>query len=310
VLLSNALLIPRVVAFVGGRTLRESVGQIGQTSRQGAPWRLALLERMTQRLLAGFSPTVRLVLSKDLRLLRRDPLQWSQFILFVVLLSFYFIYVRRFDYGNQLAGWMTAIGFMNLGVVGLILSTFTTRFVFPLVSMEGQRFWILGTAPVDRRDVLWSKFIFATVITGVPCCGLVFLSDVALELATRTPLMALVHQVLCIGLSIGLSAISVGLGARLPNFRETSPAKIAAGYGGTLTLIVSAVFVVLMIVPPALPAYLLHAGHDFGGLQLGIPGRPEYWFAAGMVFSGVFSGVVAWWPLRIGFRAFEKLELR
>ena len=45
--------------------------------------------------LPGFpSPPVRLILVKDLRLFRRDPLQWSQFLILSGYLTFYFINVH------------------------------------------------------------------------------------------------------------------------------------------------------------------------------------------------------------------------
>jgi ABC-2 type transport system permease protein len=248
-------------------------------------------------------------LIKDLRLFRRDPLQWSQFLLFFGLLSFYFIYVRRFDYGRQLTGWMTAIGFMNLGVVGLILSTFTTRFVFPLVSLEGQRFWILGTAPIDRREILWSKFLFATIITSVPCALLVFLSDIALQLWQRTPAMVLLHQLICLLLATGLSALSVGLGARLPDLHESSPAKIAAGFGGTLTLILSALFVVAVVLPPAIPAYLWYAQVGLARLPGTQAAPPVLWMVLSVVVGLCVTGLTVLVPLNLGFRAFARLQL-
>jgi ABC-2 type transport system permease protein len=309
VLLSNALLIPHVLGGLGHWLLRRSFGQLSSGPRLSLPWQAGWVDSLIKLLLSPLSPTMRLVLIKDLRLFRRDPLQWSQFLLFFGLLSFYFVYVRRFDYGRQLTGWMTAIGFMNLGVVGLILSTFTTRFVFPLISIEGQRFWILGTAPVDRREILWSKFLFATIITSLPCCLLVFLSDVALQLWQRTPGMVLVHQLICLLLASGLSALSVGLGARLPELRECSPAKIAAGFGGTLTLILSALYVIAVVLPPAIPAYVWYAqaslarppGTDDGGLQ--------FWFLMSIAAGLLVTATTVLIPLRIGFRAFARLEL-
>ena len=44
------------------------------------------------------------------------------------------------------------IGFLNLAVVGLILSTFTTRFIFPMVSLEGVGFgfWVCCRSIVIR----------------------------------------------------------------------------------------------------------------------------------------------------------------
>lgn len=309
VLLSNALLIPRLLAGLADRTLRRSIGQLSSGPRLALPWRMPWLDRLCRRLLRPLSPTMRVVLIKDLRLFRRDPLQWSQFLLFFGLLSFYFIYVRRFDYGRQLTGWMTAIGFMNLGVVGLILSTFTTRFVFPLVSLEGQRFWILGTAPIDRREILWSKFLFATIITSVPCALLVFLSDIALQLWQRTPAMVLLHQLICLLLATGLSALSVGLGARLPDLHETSPAKIAAGFGGTLTLILSALFVVAVVLPPAIPAYLWYAQVGLARLPGTHDAPPVLWMAASVAAGLGVTGLTVLVPLQLGFRAFARLQL-
>ena len=51
----------------------------------------------------------------------------------------------------------------QIGLIGLVLSTFTTKFVFPLVSLEGRRFWILGLLPIRRETILWSTFLFAAV---------------------------------------------------------------------------------------------------------------------------------------------------
>ncbi len=110
------------------------------------------------------SPTMRLLIVKDLRLFRRDPVQWTQFLIFFGLLGLYFLNVRRFGYQDQnYMAWVNLISFLNLAVVGLILSTFTTRFIFPMISLEGRRFWILGLLPVRRETILWGKFLFAAI---------------------------------------------------------------------------------------------------------------------------------------------------
>ena len=95
VLLSNALLLPRIVGVIGGATLRRSYGQLAHGPTFTLPIRAHVLDRALSRLLRPISPTTRLVLIKDLRLFRRDPLQWSQFCLFFGLLSFYFFYVCK-----------------------------------------------------------------------------------------------------------------------------------------------------------------------------------------------------------------------
>ena len=61
-------------------------------------------------------------------------------------------------------------------------------------------------------------------------------------------------------LCMGLSGISVGLGARLPNLRETDPSKIAVGFGGTLNLLVSLVFIFAIVTALAVPCHLYFLG--------------------------------------------------
>ena len=56
-------------------------------------------------------------------------------------------------------------------------------------------------------------------------------------------------------LCLGLSSIAVGFGAMMPNFRETSPSKIAAGFGGTLNLVLSALYIMVVVVLTALPCH-------------------------------------------------------
>ena len=61
---------------------------------------------------------------------------------------------------------------------------------------------------------------------------------------------------------MGLSGISVGLGARLPNLRETDPSKIAVGFGGTLNLLVSLVFIFAIVTALAVPCHLYFLGQE------------------------------------------------
>ena len=101
---------------------------------------------------------------KDFRIFRRDPLQWSQFLIFFGLLALYFfLNLRRFNYDLYYTDWMNMVSFFNLSVVGLLMSTFTTRFVYPLLSLEGNAFWLLGLLPDPPRKR------YSGASSGSPC---------------------------------------------------------------------------------------------------------------------------------------------
>ncbi len=305
-LIANALFLHLVATWLAARIYRASYSRMHSQRPARRRARVAWIDSILQgRGLRPSSP-VRLLLVKELRLFRRDPVQLSQFLIFFGLLTLYFVNIRRFNYNP---GYSAMIGFLNFAVVGLILSTFTTRFIFPMVSLEGRRFWILGLLPVERGTILLTKFGFAAASSLIPCCGLMLLSDLLLDISGE---IIAVHQVSCAALCVGLSAIAVGLGAKMPELREHSPSKIAAGFGGTLNLVLSAIYIVAITVLTAVPYHCRlivrqSASTMLAGRWTGVFGSPL--FVAAGIAGTVLVGVVATvWPLRVGLRAFQQMD--
>ncbi len=311
-ILANALFGQQLAVWTADRIYRHAYSRLYGRHVAGRHPKTVWIDRATMRV-SGFLPRqIRLMLVKDLRLFRRDPVQWSQFLIFFALLVLYFLNIRRFSYRDPYIGWVNMIAFLNLSVVGLLMSTFTTRFIYPMISLEGCRFWFLGLLPVRRATILWEKFAFAVGSSIVPCSGLIFLSDYMLGVR---PLIVASHQLTCILLCVGLSGIAVGLGARLPNLREQSPSKIAAGFGGTLNLVLSTLYILIIVLLTALPSHFYLAAEFARGssARLGqgftsFAGWPPFWLMMGTATSILLGVVATAVPLRIGFRAFRRLE--
>ncbi|MFO0958056.1 MAG: hypothetical protein U0800_11610 [Isosphaeraceae bacterium] len=280
--------------------------QGGRGSRRAFGW--YGLDALFHRVFGPFvSRPVRLLILKDLRTFRRDPVQWSQFFIFFGLLAFYFGSIPRLGYHVESAVFKNLLSFLNLGVTALILSTFTGRFIFPMLSLEGRNFWVLGLLPLRRESILWGKFAFASGISLVSTELLVVLSDVMLRMA---PMMIAMHVLIVAILCLGLSGISVGLGARLPNLKEDDPSKIAAGFGGTLNLLVSLVFIVMMVSSLALPCHLYFTSRRIEEIGANVFLDPAFRLRIGLGMIACFAigaaAIVV--PLRIGIRAFRAME--
>ena len=308
VLASNAFLFRLLAVKMSGWSLRPALSAIYGAGGARRRTRLAPLDRALLRAGRALPTPMRLFFLKDFRMFRRDPVQWSQFLIFFGLLGLYFLNIRRFTSEMQHAGWVHMVSFLNLAVVGMLLSTFNTRFVFPMVSLEGRRFWILGLLPLERRTILWSKFAFAVIACALPSSLLVLLSDAMLDVGLL--IMAL-HQLTCGLLSCGLAGIAVGLGAAFPHPREQSPARIAAGYGGTLNLVVSTGYILLIVLLTALPS---HSYFVMQGVHRALAAeQTRAWFhwgmAAGTAASLILAALATYVPLRIGFRAFDRMEI-
>ncbi len=307
---STAQVCQFAVVILGKRWFRTAYSQLECRPRRRRKARLAIVDRGAELLLSPLSRPVRLLLMKDWRLLRRDPVQWTQFLIFFGLLGLYFLNVDRFNNpGSDISylTWINMVSFLNLAVVGLILSTFTTRFIFPMISLEGRRFWVLGLMPVKRETIVWSKFIFAAIGSLGPCSLLILLSDLMLRVST---LVVVVHQLTTVLLCLGLSSIAVGLGATMPNFREPSPSKIAAGFGGTLNLVLSALYIMAIVVLTALPCHFyLIAGSSPMHETFINPKSLKLWLIGGTAASVVVGALATIIPLKRGIAAFNKLEL-
>jgi ABC-2 type transport system permease protein len=307
VLSGHAALAYLVAAVVARDLYRGGYSRVqgGRTSRRRTGW--YGFDRVFHRLFFFVPHPIRLLILKDLRTFRRDPAQWSQFLIFFGLLAIYFANIRRLSYDVQSPYWRNLVSFLNLAVTALILSTFTSRFIFPMLSLEGRNLWILGLLPLQRAAILWGKFAFSVGISLVATELLVVLSDMMLRM--RWTMIAL-HMAMVAVLCLGLSGISVGLGARLPNLKESDPSKIAAGFGGTLNLLVSLVFIFLIVTAMALPCHLYFAGQDSSELRAFVLSeeRFHFWLAIailGSLLVGIVGTIV---PLRIGIRAFQKME--
>ncbi len=310
VLLSNALILHLAVLWTGKRLFRASYSDLNARQARKVSPRLAWIDRVANLLMGMLSRDMRMLIIKDLRLFRRDPVQWSQFLIFFGLLLLYFANVDRFRQHQSdvsVMAWVNIVSFLNLAVVGLILSTFTTRFIYPLISLEGHRFWILGRLPVQRDTILWGKFLFAACGSWLPCAGLVIVSDIMLKVS---PLVSLVHQVICLLLCIGLSGMAVGLGALMPNFSDPSPSKIAAGFGGTLNLVLSALYILVVVLLTALPCHFyLLAGTSEMSSKLLQRGYLNLWLGMGIGVSLALAVIVTVVPMRLGLKAFRQLEV-
>jgi ABC-2 type transport system permease protein len=188
----------------------------------------------------------RLIAAKDFRTFLRDPLQWTQLVILFGLMALYLLNLPRFTNGvNPLDGWGMIIPFLNFGAISFILATFTSRFVFPLVSLEGQQMWLIGLLPLSPNELLAAKFAFAMTVTVGVALSTTVLAVVMLQMPAA---WAAVQIITMLAVCTGLCGLAVGLGARLPEFTQRNAARIANGFGGTVNLVASVVLVLTMLI--------------------------------------------------------------
>lgn len=244
------------------------------------------------------TPPLRLVAAKDLRTFLRDPLQWSQLAILFGLLALYLTNMPtlRLEFGQT--NWFLAIPFLNLCAVSLILATFTCRFVFPLVSLEGQKLWLMGVLPMERGRILLAKFAFSMTVTSVVAVGAMGLAAIMLKLAL---VWTCIHLVVTIAICFGLCGFAVGLGARMPSFDQPNAARIANGVGGTVNLLASVALVAVTLGGVGVATY-----HSTLSTSRRLPDVGTILLCGAAAALSVTSGLLA---LRYGARHFARAEI-
>ena len=273
-----------------------------QEARKARFTRLRALEG-----LAGHAPVSlarRTLLVKDLKVFLRDTTQWSQLLLLLALAVVYLYNFRVLDLDRipYMSGTIkNAYAFVNLGMAAFVLSAVAVRFVFPAISSEGPAFWIVRTAPIPMKSVLWAKFW-----TGfVPILLLAeLLTVVSNELLGVPPALKLLAAASIACMSLALVGLAAGLGACYPRFGAENLTQVAGSYGGVAFMVLAVLFIVVEIGLLGWPTSL-YLWHQHRGVA--IPPLRGWTMAACLAAAAGLSLVTCWLPMARGVRALDAL---
>jgi ABC-2 type transport system permease protein len=197
-----------------------------------------------------FGPSGVLIV-KDARLLFRDATQWSQLLILVALGGVYLVSVRSFPVQEPL--FRNVLGFLTLAFQGFVIAGVGIRMAFPSVSLEGAGYWLLRTSPMTAKSIVMAKYWGALPATLVLAVAMGWVSARILDLA---PVMVFLSVLVSFSSALSITALGVGLGAMLPQFKHDNPAEVAVSPGGLLYMLLSLVYSGLLVLITARPAYL------------------------------------------------------
>ncbi|MGH7828427.1 MAG: putative ABC transporter permease subunit [Candidatus Binatia bacterium] len=302
-LASYALFFPLVASWVSGAVYLTGWSK-AQESRQGRR-RHEFFELLLNWLVRPFPEILRALMVKDIKTFLRDSTQWSQLFLLLALIVVYLYNFKVLPLDRSpipSATLTTAVSFVNLGLAGFVLSAVAMRFAFPAVSLEGNAFWVLQTSPISLRTLLWSKFWLNFVPLLLLGEILVFLSNLLLRAPTWMMILSLVTVLL---MTLGISAICVGVGALYPKFSYDHAAEIPTSFGGAVCMILSIAFIGVAVMIEAGPIYLLAVDALHPG-RLRVPG---IWIIGPSLAAVlVLTSVAVIVPLRTGLKNLERLK--
>ncbi|HEX6587638.1 MAG TPA: hypothetical protein VF039_01345 [Longimicrobiales bacterium] len=212
--------------------------------------------RLAERVVSRAPVNVRALVAKDVRTFFRDATQWSQLILIAVLLVIYVYNIKVLPlFQGEAVGFflVNVISFLNLGLVGFVVAAIAARFVFPAVSLEGRTFWLLKSAPLDMRSLLWTKYWMGAIPLVVVAVLIVVGTNIVLRVQ---PLMMALSVGTMLLATLAVTALALCFGALFPRFRTENAADIATGFGGLVFMMSSISYLTVVIGMQAWPVYM------------------------------------------------------
>jgi ABC-2 type transport system permease protein len=252
---------------------------------------VGLLEKI-MRLFPFLRRDTRAVVVKDARMFWRDTAQWGQSMMLFGLLGVYIINLRHFTQQLSNPFWINLVSYLNLSACALNLATLTTRFVYPQFSLEGRRLWIIGMAPLGLKRVVMVKYWLASVASLAVTLSLITLSCHLLKMTWDQ--IAFFGSIITV-MTFSLTGLAIGLGVLYPNLKESHPNKVVSGFGGTLCLVLSFLYILGSVL-------LLGIG------TAGFHGRTS-WIVGSILAFSLLSLLIGWLPMKLGLRQLTKLEV-
>jgi ABC-2 type transport system permease protein len=234
---------------------------------------------------------------KEIRSFFRDSTQWPQLFLICALIVVYLynFSVLPLDKSPMKTVYLQNVfSFLNVGLAAFVLSAIAARFVFPAVSMEGEAFWIIQSAPVSMKTFLWIKFFLYYIPLLMLSEILIVASNILLGV---TPFMMFLSIVTIFCLVPAIVSLAVGLGARYPDFKSENPALSATSFGGVLFMLLSFGLIALVIMLEAGPVYRIFMarmhGYSFSLWQI-------LWFVFSFSLALFLCVFAVFYPMKLG----------
>ncbi|MEO0096273.1 MAG: hypothetical protein ABIL46_08840 [candidate division WOR-3 bacterium] len=251
-------------------------------------------------LLTGFQKNpIRTFLFKDIILFLREPVQWVQLSIFIILLIVYIFSLRRTPIYFGFSLWRTVIAFANFSYVSFVIATLGVRFIFPAMSLEKQGIWVIKTSPFSLTRVVLTKYVFYSLLGIILMESLLFFANFFIK---TEPIIF--YFSLFIGLFVALSLISInlGMGCVFPQFNEDNPSKIASGSGGIISALISIAYITIVIIIFSAPVHNYLTSHYFGrNLNLKI-------IAISFIAFIILNFITIYLPMRLGITSMNKRD--
>ena len=176
----------------------------------------------------------------------REPSQWTHLLVMLFLITVFISSLGSIDviimnaYNIQIKTLVYLIVYLfNV----FLIASLSLRFVFPLISLEGETIWKIRSSPLNYKKLLIIRLLIYFSVIFLIGQLLNFFSNHKFSIQ-----LAAISQINTFFVTVTLVALNFGMGAIFANYKERNPIRIASSQGASLTFLFTIIYLVFLII--------------------------------------------------------------
>lgn len=195
---------------------------------------------------SSLKPGREALLKRELLLFIREPSQWAHFLIMFFLITVFILSISNIDVMifNAYDIYLKTLIYLIIYLFNVFLiASMSLRFIFPLVSLEGETIWKIRSAPLNYKKLMLTRlFIYFAVIFVIGQL-LNFVSNYQFSIA-----LTAISQLNTAFVTITLVSLNFAMGSVFANYKERNPIRVASSQGASLTFLFTIIYLVFLII--------------------------------------------------------------
>lgn len=185
------------------------------------------------------------ILKKEFWLFVREPTQIIHLSLMIVLLIFFLgsIGGKSYDYFMHSNPELKTILYLVIFLFNAFLvASLCLRFVFPIISLEGEAQWKTRSAPIDFAKIIRIKILPYLVFVVIISFGINYITHRKLPGD-----LILYSSLIMLSISFTLSFLNLAFGSMYANYKEKNPIRISSSQGASTAFLLSLTYLTIVV---------------------------------------------------------------
>jgi ABC-2 type transport system permease protein len=238
------------------------------------------------------------IVKREFWLFIREPSQWAHFGVMVLLITVFISSISGIN-GIVLSTYNSYLKTIVYLVITLfnvfLIASLSLRFVFPLISLEGDTIWRVRSAPINPNHLLLKRLSIYFLIIFFVGQIISFYSNHQFPHQ-----LSIVAQINSAVISVTLVTMNFGMGGMFANYKEKNAIRLASSQGASITFLFTLFYLIILISILFIPVFNFF-NFQSKGMSISIWGLLSTTIVLSIItilFSTVF--------LRAGLKAFQK----